>query len=98
MTEDDFASPAEHFFTYGMMKILNEFTAQKYVQKHGVSIACTRPPVVFGYGRKRGSVLWAEAFATLPALGAPVTCLFRRTRATAGYTWTTVPNNWCGSA
>jgi len=43
--------------------------AQKYVATHGVSIACTRPAVVFGHGRKRGSVLWAEAFATEPALG-----------------------------
>jgi len=70
--EDDFTSPANHFFTYGMMKVLNEFTAQKYVKKHGVSIVCTRPPVVFGHGRKRGSVLWAEDFATQPALGKPV--------------------------
>lgn len=81
VTEDDFTSPAEHFFTYGMMKVLNEFTAQKYVKKHGISLACTRPPVVFGYGRKRGSVLWAEDFATLPALGKPVTLPFpARTR------------------
>lgn len=76
VVEDDFAPPSEHFFTYGMMKVLNEFTAQKYVKKHGVSIACTRPPVVFGHGRKRGSVLWAEDFATLPALGKPVTLPF----------------------
>ena len=76
VTEDDFTSPANHFFTYGMMKVLNEFMAQKYVKKHGVSIACTRPPVVFGHGRKRGSVLWAEDFATLPAQGKPVTLPF----------------------
>ena len=74
--EDDFAPPSEHFFTYGMMKVLNEFMAQKYLRKHNISIACTRPPVVFGYGRKRGSVLWAEDFATLPALGKPVTLPF----------------------
>lgn len=72
VTEDDFCSPANHFFTYGMMKVLNEFMAQKYVAKHGVSIACVRPPVVFGHGRKRGSVLWAEAFTSNPALGQPV--------------------------
>ena len=59
----------DHFFTYGVMKILDEFMARKYVAKHGISIACTRPAVVFGHGRKRGSVLWAEAFATQPALG-----------------------------
>lgn len=81
VTEEDFAPPREHFFTYGMMKVLNEFMAQKYVKKHNISIACTRPPVVFGYGRKRGSVLWAEDFATLPALGKPVTLPFpARTR------------------
>ncbi|HPU57100.1 MAG TPA: NAD-dependent epimerase/dehydratase family protein, partial [Verrucomicrobiota bacterium] len=81
VTENDFCGPQHHTFTYGVMKILNEFTAQKYVRKHGISIACARPPVVFGYGRKRGSVLWAEDFATLPALGKPVTLPFpARTR------------------
>ena len=53
------------------MKILNEFMAQKYVARHDISIACTRPAIVFGHGRKRGSLLWAEAFATQPALGKP---------------------------
>jgi nucleoside-diphosphate-sugar epimerase len=67
--EDDYCGPNDHFFTYGVMKILDEFMAQKYVARHGVSIACTRPAVVFGHGRKRGSLLWAEAFATEPALG-----------------------------
>jgi nucleoside-diphosphate-sugar epimerase len=69
VVEDDYCGPNDHFFTYGVMKILDEFMAQKYVAKHGVSIACTRPAVVFGHGRKRGSVLWAQAFATQPALG-----------------------------
>jgi nucleoside-diphosphate-sugar epimerase len=81
VVEEDFCGPSNHHFTYGVMKVLNEFMAQKFVQRHGVSIACTRPPVVFGYGRKRGSVLWAEDFATLPALGKPVTLPFpARTR------------------
>jgi nucleoside-diphosphate-sugar epimerase len=69
VVEDDYCGPNDHFFTYGVMKILDEFMARKYVAKHGISIACTRPAVVFGHGRKRGSVLWAEAFATQPALG-----------------------------
>jgi nucleoside-diphosphate-sugar epimerase len=67
VTEDDFCAPAAHFFTYGMMKILNEFMAQKYVAKHGISLACTRPAIVFGHGRKRGSLLWVEAFASQSA-------------------------------
>ena len=46
--------------------------AEKYVKKHNVKIACTRPSVVFGYGRKRSSLMWAEEFATNPALGKPV--------------------------
>jgi nucleoside-diphosphate-sugar epimerase len=69
VVEEDYCGPGDHYFTYGVMKILDEFMAQKYVAKHGVSIACVRPAVVFGHGRKRGSVLWAEAFATDPALG-----------------------------
>lgn len=76
VTEEDFAPPSQHHFTYGVMKVLNEFMAQKYVQRHGISLACVRPPVVFGHGRKRGSVLWAEDFATKPALGQPVTLPF----------------------
>lgn len=74
--ESDYCAPADHFYTYGVMKILNEFMAQKYVQRHGVSMACARPPVVFGHGRKRGSVLWAEQFFSLPAIGQPVALPF----------------------
>lgn len=76
VTEVDCCSPADHVFTYGVMKILNEFMAQKYVQKHGISIACARPPIVFGHGRKRGSLLWAETFVSLPAIGEPVSLPF----------------------
>ena len=72
VVEEDFCGPADHFFTYGVMKLLNEFMAQKYVANRGVSIACTRPAVVFGHGRKRGSVLWAGEFASNPAVGVPV--------------------------
>ncbi|MCP4386240.1 MAG: NAD(P)-dependent oxidoreductase [Hyphomicrobiales bacterium] len=71
VTEDDFCAPSDLHFTYGAMKILNEFMADKYAQKHGVSFACVRPAIVFGHGRKRGSLLWAEAFASNPAVGRP---------------------------
>ncbi len=77
--EDDFCSPADHFFTYGMMKVLNEFIAEKYISKHGLSLACTRPPVVFGHGRKHGSALWAADFASLPAVGKDVVLPFAST-------------------
>jgi nucleoside-diphosphate-sugar epimerase len=58
------------------MKVLNEFMAEKYVRKNGISVACARPPVVFGHGRKRGWSLWAEDFVSLPAIGRPVALPF----------------------
>jgi len=76
--EEDYCSLDNHFFTYGVMKMLNEFTAQKYVKNKGVSIACMRPPVVYGDGRMRGSVLWACEFATNPALGKEVKLPFSK--------------------
>ena len=98
VVEDDYCGPNDHFFTYGVMKILDEFMAQKYVARHGVSIACTRPAVVFGHGRKRGSVLWAEAFATRAgARRGREACRFPDIRATPGSTRTIAPSNSCAS-
>jgi len=76
VVEDDFCDPNKHLFTYGLMKILNEHMGRRYVQRTGTSIVCTRPPVVFGHGRKRSAVMWAEHFATKPAIGEPVTLPF----------------------
>ena len=70
--EDDYCGLQHQLFTYAVMKLLNEFMAQKYMALHKISIACTRPSVVFGYGRKRSSLMWAEEFATNPALGKSV--------------------------
>jgi nucleoside-diphosphate-sugar epimerase len=78
VVEDDFCAPEDHFFTYGVMKILDEFIGRKYVEKHGAFLACTRPPVVFGHGRKHGSLLWAEDFASRPARGEAVRLPFSR--------------------
>ena len=68
VTENDFTGTDNHFFTYGVMKLLNEFMAEKYIKKHGCSIAYTRPSVVFGYGRQNTALNWAEDFAAKPAL------------------------------
>ncbi|MDB4860012.1 NAD(P)-dependent oxidoreductase [Alphaproteobacteria bacterium] len=68
VTEDDFSPIDNHFFTYGVMKLLNEFMAEKYIKRHGCSIAYTRPSVVFGYGRQNTALNWAEDFAAKPAL------------------------------
>jgi len=68
VTEDDFSGINNHYFTYGVMKLLNEFMAEKYIKRHGCSIAYTRPSVVFGYGRQNTALNWAEDFAAKPAL------------------------------
>lgn len=72
VTEDDYSGIDQHFYTYGVMKLLNEFMAEKYIKKHGCSIAYTRPSVVFGYGRQNTAINWAEDFVAKPALGEPV--------------------------
>ncbi len=69
VSEDDYSGINNHFYTYGVMKLLNEFMAEKYIKKHGCSIAYTRPSVVFGYGRQNTAINWAEDFAAKPALG-----------------------------
>ncbi len=69
VTEEDYSGINKHFYTYGVMKLLNEFMAEKYIKKHGCSIAYTRPSVVFGYGRQNTAINWAEDFAAKPALG-----------------------------
>ena len=67
--EEDFCPPLEHHFTYGAMKLLCEFLASKYVSTRGLSVACLRPSVVFGYGRAAGAQSWGESFASSPAVG-----------------------------
>ena len=69
INENDFCGIDQHYYTYGVMKLLNEFMAEKYIKKHGCSIAYTRPSVVFGYGRQNTAINWAEDFAAKPALG-----------------------------
>jgi UDP-glucose 4-epimerase len=76
VTENDFCDPFTHKFTYAVMKLLNEHMGRRYVERSGVNIVCLRPPVVFGHGRKRSAVMWAEHFASKPAVGETVTLPF----------------------
>ena len=69
VVETDFCDPASHTFTYAVMKLLNEHMGRRYVERYAADIVCTRPPVVFGHGRKRSAVMWAEHFASQPAVG-----------------------------
>ena len=68
VSENDYCGMNQHFFTYGAMKSLNEFMAEKYIKKYGCSIAYTRPSVVYGYGRQNTAINWAEDFAAKPAM------------------------------
>ena len=81
--EDDFSTFENQHYTYGVMKILNEFMAEKYIKKHGCSIAYTRPSVVFGYGRQNTAINWAEDFAAKPALGEPASGVLTNCTGTA---------------
>jgi nucleoside-diphosphate-sugar epimerase len=76
VTEDDYCNPNSHTFTYAVMKILNEHMGRRFVEKFGADLVCTRPAVVFGHGRKRSAVMWAEHFSSKPAIGEPVTLPF----------------------
>ena len=78
VTENDYSGINNHFYTYGVMKLLNEFMAEKYIKRHGCSIAYTRPSVVFGYGRQNTAINWAEDFAAKPAVGQPAYLPFSR--------------------
>jgi len=69
ITENDFCGVDQHFYTYGVMKLLNEFMAEKYIKKYGCNIAYTRPSIVFGHGRQNTAINWAEDFAAKPAIG-----------------------------
>ena len=69
VNENDYSGIDQQYYTYGVMKLLNEFMAEKYIKKFGCSIAYTRPSVVFGYGRQNTAINWAEDFAAKPALG-----------------------------
>ena len=78
ITENDFSGINNHFYTYGVMKLLNEFMAEKYIKKYGCSIAYTRPSVVFGFGRQNTALNWAEEFASKPTLGHAVDLPFSK--------------------
>ena len=78
INEKDFCGIDQHHFTYGVMKLLNEFMAEKYIKKFNCSIAYTRPSIVFGYGRQNTALNWAEDFAAKPAIGEKVNLPFSK--------------------
>ena len=64
------------------------------LEKHGCSIAYTRPSVVFGYGRQNTAINWAEDFAAKPALGEmQPTCHFQKKILITGFMLMIVQNS-----
>ena len=76
VTEDDFCSPRDHVLNYSLTKLLNEHLAAKYEAKYGTATVSLRVAIAYGPGRRRGTTVWASDFASLPALGKPVTLPF----------------------
>jgi len=62
------------FSLYAVMKLLNEHMADDTSalwRQHRVHAAASW---FFGHGRKRSAVMWAEHFASKPAVGEPSLC------------------------
>jgi nucleoside-diphosphate-sugar epimerase len=73
VTEDDFRHGTVQ---YAMHKIFNEWQAQDYIEKYGMSITGVRPANVTGPDKVRGSVDHVNCI-TQPARGKPVAFPFK---------------------
>lgn len=70
VTEVDPVSPIA---LYGATKLLNEHQAELYRNSHGLHIVGVRMGIVFGHGRLHGQGMWAEEYASAPAIGKSAT-------------------------
>lgn len=84
LVEDDFCAPK---LIYGLMKALNEKTANVYSEQYGLKTLCFRPAHVFGAGREAAKVgrLFNDLISD-PAVGKP----FQTEYAPWPYLWTYV--------
>ncbi len=73
VTEDDFRHGNNQ---YAVHKIFNEWQAQDYIEKYGMSITGVRPANVTGPDKVRGSVDHVQCI-TQPARGNPVTFAYK---------------------
>ena len=70
--EDDSPRAADIDLNYTHSKLLNEYTARQYFDRHGVDVRTLRAPILFGHGRTRGLTRWASSFASDPVAGRSV--------------------------
>jgi UDP-glucose 4-epimerase len=69
VTEEDLIRPS---ILYGAAKVINEFTAAKYIEKFGIEIPSLRIAVTCGPGRQSGVTAWVSQLVTNLAQDKPV--------------------------
>ena len=76
ITEDDLNDPIN---VYGMTKSVNDFSAKRYIDRHGMDLVGVRICTVFGHGRVTGMTgMIGGLLMSLPAIGKPVSMPFHQ--------------------
>ena len=74
INEDDFNDPIN---VYGMTKSVNDFSAKRYIDRHGLDLVGVRICTVFGHGRVTGMTgMIGGLLMSLPAIGQSVSMPF----------------------
>ena len=74
--EDDLNDPIN---VYGMTKSVNDFSAKRYIDRHGMDLVGVRICTVFGHGRVTGMTgMIGGLLMSLPAIGQPVSMPFHQ--------------------
>jgi len=64
---------------YGMTKSVNDFSAKRYIDRHGMDLVGVRICTVFGHGRVTGMTgMIGGLLMSLPAIGKPVSMPFHQ--------------------
>ena len=76
INEDDLNDPIN---VYGMTKSVNDFSAKRYIDRHGLDLVGVRICTVFGHGRVTGMTgMIGGLLMSLPAIGKPVSMPFHQ--------------------
>jgi nucleoside-diphosphate-sugar epimerase len=76
INEDDLNDPIN---VYGMTKSVNDFSAKRYIDRHGLDLRGVRICTVFGHGRVTGMTgMIGGLMMSLPAIGKPVSMPFHQ--------------------
>ena len=76
INEDDLNDPIN---VYGMTKSVNDFSAKRYIDRHGLDLVGVRICTVFGHGRVTGMTgMIGGLLMSLPAIGEPVSMPFHQ--------------------